>query len=109
MTWSQFSFYFMLVGPGLLYVAATILIPRRGEPPESWEAHFLHTRRSFLAALLLFGLWGISMTRLLRDLSLLHPYRATQATLFLLLLSGLLVENRRFQSDDVHRMGRYQP
>jgi hypothetical protein len=97
-SWNQFSFYYVMVGPGLLFVAATILIPRHAGQPESWEAHFFQVRRPFLVAVLLFLLWGITVTWLLRGFSLVHPYRATQAVTLFLLFGGLTLESRRFHS-----------
>ena len=97
-TWNQFAFFFVLLGPGLLYVAATVLIPRAASPPASWSAHFFQVRRPFLATILTFFLWGVAVMWLLRDLSLLHPYRATQATALCLVLAGLFMENRRYHS-----------
>jgi hypothetical protein len=94
--WNQFSFFFVLLGPGLLYVAETLLIPRGAVPAGSWAQHFFVVRKPFLITILLVNVWGVTVTWLLRDLSLFHPYRATQVAGSALVFAGLLVENRRY-------------
>lgn len=96
--WNQFAFYYVLLGPGLLYSAATTLIPEAGEASQSWEAHFFLVRRRFLSMVLLYFVWGISLTWLLRDVSLFHPYRGLQAVALLAVVVGATVEKRWYQT-----------
>lgn len=96
--WTQFAFYYVLLGPVLLYVAVTTLVPRGDDPPDSWQMHFLRVRKTFFTTVLLYIAWAVLMTWLLEDVSLFHPFRGPQAGAFVLLTVGVFVEDRRYQS-----------
>lgn len=97
-TWTQFSFYYVLVGPVFHYVAATILMPRQGELPASWEIHLSEIRRPLLSIMFFYIVWGIALTWWLRDLSLFHPYRAIQVLFIGLFIIGLLTRHVKYHA-----------
>jgi hypothetical protein len=97
-SWNQFAFYYVLLGPGLLYSAATILIPDDLAGSQHWGDHFLLVRRRFLGVVLAFFVWALVLTWLLRGVSLLHPYRVLQATAILAVAVGASVDDRRYHA-----------
>ena len=93
--WTQFRFYYILLGPVILYVAATTLVPRRQGVADSWEAHYAGVRIPFLMAMTLFIPWGTSISWL-TGMGLFHPYRLVQLGACILIVAGLLTRNRSF-------------
>lgn len=94
-SWTFFSFLYALLGPGLLYICSTVLVPRLTTDAIQWEDHFYRVRRGFFGAALLFGLWAVFLTWLLGGLPWVHPYRVMQAAAIAALVVGFASERRR--------------
>ena len=98
MSWDFFRFLYVLLGPGLLYVCCTVLVPRTAANGQSWEDHFFRVRRWFFGAFILYGVWAILLTWFLGTLPLVHPYRIMQVAVIAAFCVGSASERRSIQS-----------
>ena len=94
-SWDFFRFMYVLLGPGLLYVCSTVLVPRAATDRQPWEDHFFRVHRWFFGAFILYGLWAIFLTWLLGSLPLMHPYRVMQFAVIAVFVVGFLSQSRR--------------
>ena len=94
-SWTFLTFLYLLLGPTLLFFATNLLLPRTATESMDWESHFFAVRRWFFASMGVIVLWGISVTWLVGDVPLSHPYRITQVGRLLFFLGGITSANRR--------------
>lgn len=87
--WSIYTFLYSLLGPGLLYMMATTLIPIKDTGLTAWIDHFLEIRSWFYILNLLYITWAYFTTVLLLDAPIFHSYRLIQLAAFLAALAGL--------------------
>ncbi len=94
--WSYFTLIFLLVGPSLMYLATTLLLP---DVPEHGELdlgeRFERIGRSFFACLAGLLLWLVSVELFLLQEALLLPKRVNQGILVALLGFGAIFPSRK--------------
>lgn len=92
-SWSYLSFaYNLLIGPGIMYFLAVLLVPETPRRIKDWRAYFYRVRKIFYGAMLGLVLAAFAGSLLITQTSLFHP---TQIVIFLglfLPLAGLLSE-----------------
>ncbi len=93
--WNLLTFFYTLVGPSLLYLTATSLVPVDRSFSDPWETHFNASRHWIFGFLAAYALWGIGEVYWLFQVSLFHPYRIVQGSLFVLALAGALSRKPR--------------
>lgn len=90
-SWTYISFaYNLLIGPGIMYFLAVLLVPERPRRIKSWNSYFYQIRVLFYGAMLGLAIAALLGSLLITQTSLFHP---TQAVIFLgiaLSLTGLL-------------------
>lgn len=93
-TWSYLSFaYNLLIGPGIMYFLAVLLVPERPRRIKSWRNYFYRIHKIFYGALLALVLAALAGSLLITQTPLFHP---TQGVIFLglfLSLTGLISKN----------------
>src|SRR2546427_7257412 len=77
--WTLASFLWVLLVPGLLFLQATALVTTNPSAVASWRDHFFDIRRWFFSVDIVLILHSVITSSLLRDVPLLHPFRALQA------------------------------
>jgi Na+/melibiose symporter-like transporter len=94
--WSYFTLIYLLVGPSLMYLATTLLLP---DVPDGGEldlgGRFDGVGRAFFACLAGFVLWLACVELLLLRESFLVPKRANQSVLLVMFLVGAAFPSRR--------------
>jgi hypothetical protein len=78
--WSSASFLWVLLTPGFLFLQATALVGSDPSGVASWRKHFFEIRRWFFGVDIALILHSIITSTVLRELPLVHPFRALQAT-----------------------------
>ena len=90
-SWTYLSFaYNLLVGPGIMYVLAVLLVPEMPRRIKDWRAYFYRIHRLFYGAMLGLVLAAFAGSLLITRTPLFHP---TQGVIFLglfLSVTGLL-------------------
>jgi hypothetical protein len=77
--WTVASFFWMLIAPALLFLQATALATTNPSGIGSWREHFFQIRRWFFSVDIILILHSVVTASLLREIPLLHPFRALQA------------------------------
>lgn len=94
--WSYFTLIYLLVGPSLMYLATTLLLP---DVPDGGEldlgGRFDDIGRAFFACLAGFVLWLACVELLLLRESFLVPKRANQSVLLVMFLTGVAFPSRK--------------
>ena len=91
-------FLFLLGAPSVLYLTATALVSAGPSAVSSWREHFfLYRRRFFVGAFLYLALLTAN-SYVTFGVPLLHPMRAWQAFLLLLLGAGATMRSERAQA-----------
>ena len=94
--WSYFTLIFLLVGPALLYLATTLLLP---EVPKQGQLdlslRFEEVGRAFFLSLAGFFVWLVAMELLLLREELAQPKRLNQTLLVVLFGAGAVFPTRR--------------
>ena len=97
--WSYFTLIFLLIGPSLMYLAATLLLP---EVPVEGEldlaGRFDEVGRPFFLCLATFVLWLAGAEMLLLEEPLLIAKRANQGLALALFATGAAFPSRRTAS-----------
>jgi len=97
--WSYFTLIFLLIGPSLMYLAATLLLPE--VPPEGeldLAGRFDAIGRPFFVCLAVFVVWLAAAEMLLLAEPFLVPKRANQGLALLLFSVGAVFPSRRTAS-----------
>jgi len=87
--WTAASFLWILLAPGLMFLQASALATTHPGTVPSWHDHFYEIRRWFFSADIGLILHSIVTSSLLRDVPLLDPLRAVQATGLVLSIAGV--------------------
>ena len=87
--WNVYTFLYSLLGPGLLYMMATALVPIRTDDVINWIDHFVEVRSWFYTLNLMYIAWAIFLTITLLGAPFFHPYRLFQLAYFIATLVGL--------------------
>ncbi|UCE85213.1 MAG: hypothetical protein JSU66_12800 [Deltaproteobacteria bacterium] len=94
--WSYFTLIYLLVGPSLMYLATTLLLP---DVPDGGEldlaARFESIGRAFFICLAGFIVWLACVELLLLREPFLLPKRANQSVVLLMFLVGASFPSRR--------------
>jgi hypothetical protein len=77
--WNVASFLWVLLVPALLSLQATALVTTNASVVPSWRDHFFDIRRWFFSVDIVLMLHSVITSSVLRDVPLLHPFRALQA------------------------------
>lgn len=93
--WNFLSFIFILLGPALLYMASTSLVPAGKASDIAWGNHFSEARYWVYGLFVAYALWGVLIVYWLFETPLLHPYRLLQIALLVPAIVGLLTRSRR--------------
>jgi multidrug transporter EmrE-like cation transporter len=94
--WTAYGFVTILCFPVLIYLATAILMPQRQAIDTDWREYFVAQRRDFLVLLAIFAIASMLLSWALLDLPLSHPYRLWQASMVLLVLSGIFLTGERY-------------
>jgi len=96
--WNFAMFFYSLLGPSLMFFAATMLSPR-GQSSENIDlmAHFLSIRQYFLSVFMIMLVLFTFDGPLFGTEELFNELRAAQILLFAMAAWGLVTENPRFQ------------
>ena len=94
--WTAYGFVTILCFPVLIYLATAILMPQRQAVDTDWREYFVAQRRDFLVLLAIFTIASMLLSWVLLDLPLSHPYRLWQASMALLVLSGIFLTGERY-------------
>jgi multidrug transporter EmrE-like cation transporter len=94
--WTAYGFVTILCFPVLIYLATAILMPQRQAVDTDWREYFVAQRRDFLVLLAIFVIASMLLSWVLLDLPLSHPYRLWQASMALLVLSGIFLTGERY-------------
>ena len=97
--WTYLSFaYNLLIGPGILYFLAVLLIPERPRRIKDWRPYFFGIHKLFYGAMLGLVLAALAGSLLITQTPLFHP---TQGVIFLglfLSITGLVSERHNVHS-----------
>jgi len=86
-SWTYLSFAFnLLVGPGIMYVLAVLLVPDIPRRIKDWRAYFYRIHRLFYGAMLGLILAAFAGSLLITQTPIFHP---TQAVIFVGLLMSV--------------------
>ena len=94
-TWTQYKFVLVALIAILMFAMVELLVPMSANRETDWAEHYASVRRWFAAVGVAFALLATSMTWLLLDVSLLHPYRATQSIIIASIATGLFTSNAK--------------
>jgi hypothetical protein len=75
-SWTALSFFYVVAGPGILFLLASLLVPRESDEVDSWRDYFFGVHRSFFGLLIVFFLHISGQLTVILGLPLLHPLRA---------------------------------
>ena len=93
--WNLFTFFYTLVGPALLYLIATSVVPIDRSTNLSWEEHFGSSRPWIYGFTAAYMLWAIGEVYWVFGISLFHPYRVVQTSLFLIAMAAAIRPSSR--------------
>ena len=88
-TWTVASFVWILIVPSFLFLQATALVTKNPNGVNSWRDHFFEIRTWFFSVDVVLILHSIITASLLRNIPLLHPFRALQAVGLTLSILGV--------------------
>ena len=89
------TFIYTLLGPALLYLTGTFLVPVDRTFRGRWEEHFNASRRWVYGFTAAYALWGVGEVYWVFDVSLWHPYRLVQLSLLVVSLAGVVIPSAR--------------
>lgn len=92
--WNFGSFVVTLLGPGLLFVSSTALVPRSSEVSVDWEDHYYSVRKWFFLVLLLYAGWSGAASLLLSDVSRNDGFWLVRLTFVSLSVVGIVTSSR---------------
>lgn len=95
--WTFLAFMYLILGPTLLFFATNLLLPRTATESTDWETHFFSVRLWFFMAMTATVIWGISVTWLVGNVPLNHPYRIAQLGRLLFFVAGMITVKKRVQ------------
>ncbi len=93
--WNLLTFFYTLIGPSLLYLAATSIVPIDRSFRGRWEDHFNSSRRWIYGFVAAYSLWGFGEVLWVFQVSLFHPYRFVQISMFLVAMTGAVARSSR--------------
>ena len=93
--WNIGSFFLTLTVPASIYLQAVALVPDDVAAVRSWRTHCEASRRAYYIALASFLVFSIVVSRILLDLSLMHPIRLGQGAALLLGVVGVVSKSNR--------------
>ena len=94
-SWNLFTFLFTLAGPGLLYLMTTSVVPIERSPGQTWEEHFVSSRRWIYGFAAAYAIWGIGEVFWVFGIPFFHPYRIVQGSLLLVSITAALLPSSR--------------
>ena len=94
-TWNFLGFAVLILNPGILFVASSILVlSDRESEPKGWRDHYFNVHRSFFAAIGLLPLVSILRRWFLTDLPLLSANNLPEVGFGFLCLVGFVSSNK---------------
>jgi len=96
--WTVASFFWIMLVPALLFLQATALVTTDPGAVTSWRHHFFDIRRWFFLVDAVLIAHSIVSASLLRDIPLLHPFRALQAAGLTISILGVASANPRLHA-----------
>lgn len=99
-SWTYLSFaYNLLIGPGIMYFLAVLLVPETPRRIKDWRSYFFRIHKLFYGAMLGLVLAGFAGSILITRTSLFHPTQGVILLGLFLSVTGLISERH-----NVHAM-----
>jgi len=94
-SWTAFSFIYVVASPAILFLLASVLVPRESDEVSSWRDCFFGVRRSFFGLQIVFYLHVTGQLSVILELPLLHPLRAVHGLLIGFAAMGAYSDSER--------------